>query len=232
MIGFKGLKCFQSFITRQLHIMVTKILETDVECVHMLQLILELLKEPWCYWKSPAVTQVLSHLWWVTTHLFADSECRFKSPFAGFVLYEEGWPYLIAQLLWGVVLQLMLMLIDAVHFICDVTWVSPGYNRHGWLCVNFFLLFPFLPACDGSNLLVTYLHRSLLAANWLTLYILILLWNLTIKTSKRFTVCFFSTSMHLTSNIGRFSEAGLHKWMPFVIFHTRGHSINSGLISE
>ena len=68
--GFKGLKCFQSFIMRQLRIMVTKILETDVERVHMLWRILELLKEPWCYWKSPAVAQVLSHLWWVTAHLW------------------------------------------------------------------------------------------------------------------------------------------------------------------
>ena len=59
----------------------------------------------------------------------------------------------------------MLMSIDAVHFICDVTWVSPGYNCHGGLGVKKTFLLPFLPACDGSNLLVTYLHRSLLAAN-------------------------------------------------------------------
>ena len=32
--------------------------------------------------------------------------------------------------------------------------------------------------------------------------------------------------------IGRFSEAGLHEWLPFVIVHARGCSNISGQISE
>ena len=30
-------------------------------------------------------------------------------------------------------------------------------------------------------------------------------------------------------SIGRFGEAGLHEWMPFVVFCTRGHRVTSGL---
>ena len=33
-------------------------------------------------------------------------------------------------------------------------------------------------------------------------------------------------------SVGRFSDAGLHKWMLFVIFCARGRSVTSGLISE
>ena len=33
-------------------------------------------------------------------------------------------------------------------------------------------------------------------------------------------------------SVGRFSDAGLHEWMPFVIFCARGRSVTSGLISE
>ena len=33
-------------------------------------------------------------------------------------------------------------------------------------------------------------------------------------------------------SFGRFSEAGLHEWMPFVIFRARGRSVTSRLISE